>query len=67
MYRRLFTAFVVFATVAAGLVPAAAASAPVRSCADLVREFDVPDAHTRVTSASVALERPVLAQLSADA
>lgn len=55
MFRKLLVPLVVLGTVAAGVAPAAASSGtrPVRSCADLVRTFDVPDARTRVTSASV--------------
>ena len=57
MYRKLLVFFASLAVVAAGIAPAAAAGEsavrPVRSCADLVRTFDVPDARTRVTSAAV--------------
>ncbi|MGW6933985.1 tannase/feruloyl esterase family alpha/beta hydrolase [Lentzea sp. NPDC054927] len=56
MSRKLLIACVSFVLVAAGIAPAVASesgSRPVRSCADLVRSFDVPDARTRVTSASV--------------
>ncbi|HEX7303311.1 tannase/feruloyl esterase family alpha/beta hydrolase [Lentzea sp.] len=43
-----------------GVSPAVAAtgSRPVRSCADLVRSFDVPDARTRVASATVVAGEP---------
>ncbi|MFD5824745.1 tannase/feruloyl esterase family alpha/beta hydrolase [Lentzea sp. NPDC060358] len=46
--------------VVAGTAPAGAApgSRPVRSCADLVRSFDVPDARTRVASAVVVAGTP---------
>ncbi len=55
MFRKLLIFLVALATVAAGAAPALAGSGsrPVRSCADLVRSFDVPDARTRVTSAAV--------------
>ncbi|MDX8054770.1 tannase/feruloyl esterase family alpha/beta hydrolase [Lentzea sp. BCCO 10_0798] len=52
MFRKLLVPLVVLGTVAAGIAPAAA-SGPVRSCADLVRSFDVPDARTSVISATV--------------
>ncbi|WP_328593124.1 tannase/feruloyl esterase family alpha/beta hydrolase [Lentzea tibetensis] len=57
LHRKLFVPIVALATVAAGLVPAAAATdstiRPVRQCADLVRDFDVPHAMTHVKSATV--------------
>lgn len=56
MFRQLLIACVSFVLVAAGIAPAAASGSgtrPVRSCADLVRSFDVPDARTRVTTAAV--------------
>lgn len=55
MFLKLLVPLVVLGTVAAGVAPAAASpgTRPVRSCADLVRSFDVPDARTRVTSAAV--------------
>jgi feruloyl esterase len=57
MHRKLLVFFASLAVVVAGIAPAAAAGGsavrPVRSCADLVRTFDVPDARTRVTSAAV--------------
>ncbi|WP_231114487.1 tannase/feruloyl esterase family alpha/beta hydrolase [Lentzea aerocolonigenes] len=45
---------------AAGIMPAAASAdaRPVRSCADLVRTFDVPSARTQVTSAVVVAGTP---------
>ncbi len=61
-YRKLFLAFVALVAVAAGTVPAAAREPdglrPVRSCADLRREFSVPDARTEVTSAAVVAGTP---------
>ncbi|SER24561.1 feruloyl esterase [Lentzea xinjiangensis] len=56
MFRKLLISSVAVATVAAGIAPAVAhepETRPVRSCADLVRSFDVPDARTRVASAAV--------------
>lgn len=55
MFRKVLVSLLVLGTVAAGTAPALAAAGtrPVRSCADLVRSFDVPDARTRVTSAEV--------------
>jgi feruloyl esterase len=57
MHRKLLVFFASLAVVAAGIAPAAAAGGssvrPVRSCADLVRTFDVPAALTHVTSAAV--------------
>ncbi|GAB2856338.1 tannase/feruloyl esterase family alpha/beta hydrolase [Lentzea nigeriaca] len=56
MHRKLFVVVLSVLLVGAGIAPAVAAdqgSRPVRSCADLVRSYDVPDARTRVTSASV--------------
>ena len=55
MSRKLLLFLIVLGTVAAGVAPAVAVtgSRPVRSCADLVRSFDVPDARTQVTSAVV--------------
>ena len=54
MVRRLLVSLLVLGTVAAGAAPAVAATGtrPVRSCADLVRSFDVPGARTQVKSAS---------------
>ncbi|MFI6097085.1 tannase/feruloyl esterase family alpha/beta hydrolase [Lentzea sp. NPDC051213] len=56
MFRKFLIAGVSLALLTAGIAPAVAASdtvRPVRECADLVREFAVPDAKTRVTSAVV--------------
>ncbi|GAA3636047.1 tannase/feruloyl esterase family alpha/beta hydrolase [Lentzea roselyniae] len=59
MHRRFLLAGLALALVAAGISPAAASESaettvrPVRSCADLVRSYDVPDARTRVASAVV--------------
>ena len=56
MLRKLLIGCVSFALVAVGAAPAIAAEStirPVRSCAELVREFAVPDARTQVTSAAV--------------
>ena len=55
MFRKLLVSLVVLGTAVAGIAPAAADSAfrPVRSCADLVRSFDVPDARTQVASAVI--------------
>ena len=54
MFRKLLVSCVVLATVGAGIAPAVASeSRPVRSCADLVRSFDVPNARTQVKSAVV--------------
>ncbi|MDT7782373.1 MAG: hypothetical protein QOF58_792 [Pseudonocardiales bacterium] len=60
MYRKLLVLGVSLVVVAAGIVPAAASAGtrPARSCADLVRTFDVPDARTRVTSAAVVAGTP---------
>ncbi|MGI5504945.1 tannase/feruloyl esterase family alpha/beta hydrolase [Lentzea sp. CA-135723] len=55
MFRKLLVFLVVLGTVGAGAAPAVGSSGlrTVRTCADLVRTFDVPDARTRVTSATV--------------
>lgn len=57
MHRKIFIACVSFATVVAGMAPAVAAEEsvvrPAHSCAELVREYAVPDAKTQVTSAVV--------------
>lgn len=59
MYRRLSTVLVAVTVVTAGVTPAVAETVggstirPVRPCAELVREFPVPDARTRVGSAVV--------------
>jgi feruloyl esterase len=56
MFRKVLVSFVVLATAGAGIVPAVAGESrprPVRSCADLVRSFDVPAARTQVKSAVV--------------
>ncbi|MCG8921486.1 tannase/feruloyl esterase family alpha/beta hydrolase [Lentzea sp. CC55] len=60
MSRKLLMFLVVLTTVAAGISPATASPGPrpVRSCADLVRSFDVPDARTTVTSAAVVAGTP---------
>ncbi|SDN92273.1 tannase/feruloyl esterase family alpha/beta hydrolase [Lentzea jiangxiensis] len=60
MSRKLFMFLVALTTVAAGISPATARPGPrpVRSCADLVRSFDVPDARTQVTSAAVVAGTP---------
>lgn len=61
MHRKFLIALVVLAFVAAGVSPAAASEStvrPVRSCADLVRDYAVPDAKTRVTSAVVVSGTP---------
>lgn len=59
LLRKALPISVALLTVMAGISPAAAGESadstvrPVRSCASLVREFAVPDARTRVTSAVV--------------
>ncbi|WP_394615779.1 tannase/feruloyl esterase family alpha/beta hydrolase [Lentzea sp. JNUCC 0626] len=55
MFRKLLVFLVVLGTAGAGAAPAVGSSGhrTVRSCAELVRSFDVPDARTKVTSAQI--------------